>query len=294
MSALLIGMSSGATSRHGSEAGSRLAHPGVRQPGLDAGDDHFAVVPVGVRGSDVVAELGGLGDAVLHVGPAVGVVDRARLLGDDRAHHAAGHAVQDTQVEPALLVELVREVQLAPVHPLRRPPGVFDEAPQLRGKPPRQLLVVLGPLAQQLVDPGHFTPFLQRPDQRVGDLVPDPPGVLAGSGARDGAARRPRPGRRGRGRAERAEGAQRAAGKQHLASAQFIHVLNSSLSSRTADWYADTRRRAVYHTGKHKTIANTSPAIAPISQPHPEIGPVVRGARQRQGGKRWNLYCPTP
>ena len=199
----------------------------VREARLDAGDHHFTVRLVGIERTDVVPEFRGLGDAVLHVRAALGVVHRPRLFGDDGAHHAAGEAVQHTQIGPALLVELDRCGQLALIRPRRHLPRVLDEVPQVIRQAGRQRLAVLGPVLQQLVHARHLAAVDQRRNHRIGLVVPHAPGVGPATGSRYRTCRRPCP--RGRRNDDRrsAGRTQHPARLQRVAPTEVVHAIHS-------------------------------------------------------------------
>ena len=205
----------------------QMTHRGMDEPGLHGRDDHFAVVEIGVARTDVVTQFCRLRDAALHVGAALGVVDGQRLLRDDRAHHPAHESVQDTEIQPALLVEPNGRLEFRRIGPRRKLPGVFHEIAQVARKPFGQRLGILLPGAQQLVDPRYVAALEQRGDDRVGLVVPHLSWIGTAPRTRYRSCWRPPPGpglRRCHHR-ERPQCAQETTGFQNVAPARIIHTV---------------------------------------------------------------------
>ncbi|GLY79344.1 hypothetical protein Airi01_076110 [Actinoallomurus iriomotensis] len=74
------------------------------QPCLDAGDDHLAVGQEGVLGADVVAEFGGLGDAVLG---APLLVERVRGGEFRRVGFVSSLAIVSNDLETEFVAEMM-------------------------------------------------------------------------------------------------------------------------------------------------------------------------------------------
>ena len=169
---------------------------------LDARGDHLAIGLEGVPGADVVAELGGLGHAIPHVLPALGVVDGACLGGDGAAHDPAAQPVQQARVGAAELVEVEARRQPTAVEPSRCVTSVLDELGQVARESRGQRLAVRVPGTQERVETGdavHAGLLEHAADHPVGRRVPH---VLGRHGvelaAGDGLAAVPGPGRRQR------------------------------------------------------------------------------------------------
>ena len=152
MSAWLIGLASGAAAFQWRDFGSRWRTAAWVSRVFTQVTTICPRSPYASLSADVVAELRRLGDPVLHVRAAGGVVDRARLAGDDAAHHPAAEPVEDAEVETAPLVEVEDPVELGLVRPRRQLAGPLDERRQVGRESGRQRLGVVRPARQQLVD----------------------------------------------------------------------------------------------------------------------------------------------